>query len=69
MISIPKSLKSKSTLVILFGFGETVSAAYAFITHIISYILFILVAVVLFFTLNKPEKKAESILNTEAENV
>lgn len=60
---------AKSTLVILFGFGETVSAAYAFITHIISYILFILVAVVLFFTLNKPEKKAESILNTEAENV
>jgi glycosyltransferase 2 family protein len=60
---------AKSTLVILFGFGETVSAAYAFITHIISYILFIVVSIILFFTLNKTQKTAGSILNTEAEKV
>ncbi len=60
---------AKSTLVILFGFGETVSAAYAFITHIISYILFIVVSIILFFTLNKTQKTAGSILHQEAENV
>ena len=60
---------AKSTLVLLFGFNETVGASFAFITHIISYILFILVAIVLFFTLNKTQKSNESILNTEAENV
>ena len=60
---------AKSTLVLLFGFNETVGASFAFITHIISYILFILVAIVLFFTLNKTQKSNGSILNTEAENV
>jgi uncharacterized protein (TIRG00374 family) len=60
---------AKSTLVLLFGFQETISAAYAFITHIISYILFIIISVVLFFTLNKSQKSTASILNTEAKNV
>ncbi|MBT8391090.1 MAG: flippase-like domain-containing protein, partial [Ignavibacteriaceae bacterium] len=44
---------AKSTLVLLFGFGETISAAYAFLTHIISYILFILIALIMFLILNK----------------
>jgi glycosyltransferase 2 family protein len=60
---------AKSTLVLLFGFSETVGASFAFITHIISYILFILVAIVFFFTLNKQQKTEESIPNTEVENV
>lgn len=44
---------AKSTLVLLFGFGETISAAYAFLTHIVSYLLFISVAIILYFILNK----------------
>jgi uncharacterized membrane protein YbhN (UPF0104 family) len=44
---------AKSTLVLLFGFNETLSAAYAFLTHIISYFLFILTAVPLYFILNR----------------
>jgi hypothetical protein len=44
---------AKSTLVLLFGFGETISAAYAFLTHIISYFLFIIVALIMYFVLDK----------------
>ncbi|MFI5236383.1 MAG: lysylphosphatidylglycerol synthase transmembrane domain-containing protein [Ignavibacteriales bacterium] len=44
---------AKNTLVLLFGFGETISAAYAFLTHIISYFLFIVVALVMYFVLDK----------------
>ncbi|HEY7751710.1 MAG TPA: lysylphosphatidylglycerol synthase transmembrane domain-containing protein [Ignavibacteriaceae bacterium] len=46
---------AKSTLVLLFGFNETLSAAYAFLTHIISYFLFILTAVPLYFILNRQQ--------------
>jgi uncharacterized protein (TIRG00374 family) len=55
---------AKSTLVLLFGFGETISAAYAFLTHIISYFLFIFTALFVFFVFNKKQnnifKAAES---------
>lgn len=44
---------AKNTLVSLFRFGDKISAAYAFLTHIISYILFILVALIMYFALNK----------------
>jgi hypothetical protein len=44
---------AKSVLVLLFGFGETISVAYAFLTHIISYFLFIFTALIVFFLLNK----------------
>jgi uncharacterized protein (TIRG00374 family) len=44
---------AKSTLVLLFGFGETISAAYAFLTHIISYFIFISTAIISFMLLNK----------------
>lgn len=53
---------AKSTLVLLFGFGETISAAYAFLTHIISYFLFIFTALFIFFVFNKNKK---NILNVE----
>jgi uncharacterized membrane protein YbhN (UPF0104 family) len=49
-------------LVLLFGFGETISAAYAFLTHIISYFLFIFTALFIFFVFNKNKK---NILNVE----
>lgn len=53
---------AKSTLVLLYGFGETVSAAYAFLTHIISYILFILTSVIIYFLFYK---KKNIVANTD----
>ena len=55
---------AKSTLVLLFGFGETISAAYAFLTHIISYILFIVVALVMYFALNKQHVSLLNLFKT-----
>ena len=56
-----------STLVLLFGFGETISAAYAFLTHIISYILFIVTALVMFFILNKQHVSILNLFKTNSE--
>ncbi len=58
---------AKSTLVLLFGFGETVSAAYAFLTHIISYVLFIIIAFVMFLLLNKQHTSLLNIFKTNSE--
>ena len=58
---------AKSTLVLLFGFGETVSAAYAFLTHIISYVLFIIIAFVMFLLLNKQHTNLLNIFKTNSE--
>ena len=59
---------AKSTLVLLFGFGETVSAAYAFLTHIISYILFIITALVMFLILNKQHSSLVNIFKSNSED-
>ena len=48
---------AKSTLVLIFGFSETISVAYAFLTHIIGYILFIITALVMYFIVNKQKRK------------
>ena len=56
-----------STLVLLFGFGETISAAYAFLTHIISYFLFIITALIMFFLLNKQHASLLNIFKTNSE--
>jgi hypothetical protein len=56
---------AKSTLVLLFGFGETISAAYALLTHIISYFLFILIALALFFLLNKTQASQNKSIISE----
>jgi len=58
---------AKSTLVLLFGFGETISAAYAFLTHIISYILFIVIAIIMFFVLNKQHTSLINIFKSNSE--
>ena len=58
---------AKSTLVLLFGFGETISAAYAFLTHIISYFLFILVALIMYFVLNKQHTSLINIFKLNSE--
>ena len=56
---------AKSTLVLLFGFPNTISAAYAFLTHIISYFLFILVALIIFFVLNKQHDNLIKVVKTD----
>jgi glycosyltransferase 2 family protein len=56
-----------STLVLLFGFGETISAAYAFLTHIISYSLFIVTALLMFFILNKQHTSLVNIFKSSSE--
>jgi hypothetical protein len=56
-----------STLVLLFGFGETTSAAYAFLTHIISYISFIVMALIMFFLLNNKHVSLFKIFQTNSE--
>jgi hypothetical protein len=57
---------AKSTLVLLFGFGETISAAYAFLTHIVSYILFILMSIILFLILNKQHINLFKLIKTNS---
>ena len=58
---------AKNTLVLLFGFGETISAAYAFLTHIISYSLFITVALIMYFALNKQHASIFNLFKTNSD--
>ena len=60
---------AKSTLVLLFGFGETVSVAYAFLTHIISYFLFIFTALIIFFVLNKQQNNLFKTIETNPDKM
>jgi len=59
---------AKNTLVLLFGFGETISAAYAFLTHIISYFLFIVVALIMYFILDKQHTSIFNLFKTNSES-
>ena len=58
---------AKNTLVLLFGFGETISAAYAFLTHIISYFLFIAVALIMYFVLDNQHSGIFNIFKTNSD--
>ena len=60
---------AKSTLVLLFGFGEAVSLAYAFITHIISYFFAIFFSVIIFFVLNKKHESILKVVETDIEEL
>lgn len=60
---------AKSTLVLLFGFGETISVAYAFLTHIISYFLFIFTALIIFFVLNKQQNNLFKTIETNPDKM
>jgi uncharacterized protein (TIRG00374 family) len=57
---------AKSTLVLIYGFTEVIALAYAFLTHILSYIIAIVGALICFFFLNK-QKKAITINKTKSE--
>lgn len=58
---------AKSALVLLFGFGENISMAYAFLTHIISYFVFIFSALFVYFFWNKQHYNFFKIAETEKE--
>lgn len=60
---------AKSTLVLLFGFGEEISLAYAFITHIIAYILFIVAALVSYFIIDKQHENLITIAKTKIDDL
>lgn len=55
---------AKSTLVFVYGFNETISAAYAFLTHIISYFLMITSALIVYFLLNKKREPLNELTKT-----
>lgn len=56
---------AKSTLVLLFGFSEPVSLAYAFITHIIPYLFAIFSSLIIFFVLNRQHENLLKIVKTD----
>lgn len=58
---------AKSTLVLLYGFSDEIGLAYAFITHILSYFLFIFYALVVFFVLNKQHMNLIKVVETDLE--
>ena len=60
---------AKSALVLLYGYGEVLSLAYAFLTHIISYLLFIISALIIFFVLNRHHDKLLNVVETEMEEL
>ncbi len=60
---------AKSALVLLFGYGEVISLAYAFLTHIISYLLFITFSLIIFFALNRYHDNLINVVETEMEEL
>lgn len=59
---------AKSTLVFVYGFNETISAAYAFLTHIISYFSMIISALIIYFLLNKKRLTLSDLTKTQIED-
>ncbi len=60
---------TKAALVLLFGFGESISLAYAILTHILSYFLFIFTALIFFFILNKQHENLFKVVKTDLEEL
>lgn len=57
---------AKSTLVLIYGFTEVLSLAYAFLTHILSYIVSVLGALICFLILNNKRTKINNHSNPES---
>ncbi len=60
---------AKSTLVLLFGFSEVVSLAYAFLTHIITYFLYVFSGLIVFLIMNKQRDNLIKVVETEIEEL
>ncbi len=59
----------KAVLVLLFGFGDSISLAYALVTHLISYFLFIFLGLLSFFILNRYHDNLIKVVETEMEEL
>jgi uncharacterized membrane protein YbhN (UPF0104 family) len=59
---------TKTTLM-MFGFDEEISLAYAVLTHGISYLLFIIIALLIFFILNKQHVNLIKVVETDIEEL
>jgi len=55
----------KTALVMLFGFSEVISLSYAFLTHFISYVVFIFTGIISFLILNKQHENLLKLVKTE----
>ena len=60
---------AKTTLVLLFGFGETIGAAYAFLTHILSYFIFIFTALIIYFIFDKQRENLIKISTADPDEL
>ncbi|RPI66445.1 MAG: UPF0104 family protein [Ignavibacteriales bacterium] len=60
---------AKSALVLLFGFGEEISLAYAFITHIIAYVLFIILAIASYLIIDKQHENLINVVETKLDEL
>jgi len=59
----------KTALVMLFGFSEVISLSYAFLTHFISYVVFIFVGLISFLILNKQHENLLKLVKTEVDEL
>lgn len=59
----------KTSLVMLFGFSEVISLSYAFLTHIISYMLMIVAGLISFLVLNKQHENLLKLVKTEVDEL
>lgn len=59
----------KTALVVLFGFSEVISLSYAFLTHFISYVIFIIAGIVSFLILNKQHENLIKLVKTEVDEL
>jgi uncharacterized protein (TIRG00374 family) len=60
---------TSSALVLLFSFTKEIGLAYAVLTHGISYFLFIITALLVFFLLNKQHENLIKVVETEIEQL
>jgi uncharacterized protein (TIRG00374 family) len=60
---------TSSALILLFGFNKEISLAYAVLTHGLSYFLFIITALLIFFILNKQHENLLKVVETEIEQL
>ena len=59
----------KTALVMLFGFNEVISLSYAFLTHFISYVVFIFAGLISFLVLNKKHENLFKLVKTEVDEL
>lgn len=59
----------KTALIMLFGFSEVISLSYAFLTHFVSYVIFVFVGLISFLILNKQHENLLKLVKTEVDEL